>query len=68
MWERNELVGPNVIGTKKRKRMGRELVHMGWTCPRTVVFFGFLFFFFYLFISKFPFLFFFSHKLFEIYE
>ena len=52
MWERNELVGPNVIGTKKRKRMGRELVHVGWTCPRTVVFLDF----------------FFSHKLFEIYE
>jgi hypothetical protein len=40
-WERkcgrgNELVGPNVIVTKKRKMMERDLVHMGsvgWTCP-----------------------------------
>jgi hypothetical protein len=58
-WERNELVGPNVIGTKKRKRMGRELVHVGWTCPWTVVFFiSFFLLLFIYFEIPFSFLFF----------
>jgi hypothetical protein len=59
----NKLVGLNVIGTKKRKRMGRELVHVGWTCPRTVDFFYFFFLLLFIYFEI-PF----SHKLFEIYE